>query len=142
MGECRSFVVADIPGIIEGAHEGRGLGLRFLRHIERTRSLAFLIPVDAQDLQLEYDQLRQEVERYSNELAATPHCVVVTKTDLLPPEEATPEIDAPLAWGVFHVSAVARRGLDSLLEGLYERTRKAGDEGVDIDGEDEWWVPR
>jgi GTP-binding protein len=61
LSDSRTFVVADIPGIIEGAHEGRGLGLQFLRHIERTRLLAFLIPIDALDWQLEYDQLRNEV---------------------------------------------------------------------------------
>ena len=57
----RTFVVADIPGIIEGAHEGKGLGLQFLRHIERTRILAFLIPIDSMDWQAEYDQLRAEL---------------------------------------------------------------------------------
>ena len=61
----RTFVVADIPGIIEGAHEGKGLGLQFLRHIERTRLLAFLIPVDSMDWQSEYDQLRAEIAAYS-----------------------------------------------------------------------------
>src|SRR5215213_394240 len=76
-------VVADIPGIIEGAHEGRGLGLQFLRHIERTRVLAFLIPIDSMDWQAEYDGLRDEVRAYSEELAAKPHCVVFTKLDLL-----------------------------------------------------------
>src|SRR5512141_3140338 len=60
----RSFAVADIPGIIEGAHEGKGLGLRFLRHIERTRTLAFLVPVDAEDPQVEYDTLRAAVLSY------------------------------------------------------------------------------
>ncbi len=64
----RTFVVADIPGIIEGAHEGRGLGLQFLRHIERTRLLAFLIPVDSMDWQAEYDQLRGEIAAYSSAL--------------------------------------------------------------------------
>src|SRR6185369_1772044 len=77
--DARTFVVADIPGIIEGAHEGRGLGLQFLRHIERTRLLAFLIPIDSMDWQAEYDQLRAEVEAYSLELAQKPHCVVFTK---------------------------------------------------------------
>src|SRR5690348_14198326 len=69
LSDDRSFVVADVPGLIEGAHEGRGLGLQFLRHIERTRILAFLIPIDAIDWQAEYDQLRREVEAYSIELA-------------------------------------------------------------------------
>src|SRR3954465_4694566 len=76
LSDDRTFVVADLPGIIEGAHEGRGLGLQFLRHIERTRVLAFLIPIDAIDWQSEYDQLRREVESYSEELAGKPHCVV------------------------------------------------------------------
>src|SRR5438094_10161312 len=58
LSDGRTFVVADIPGIIEGAHEGKGLGLQFLRHIERTRLVAFLIPIDAMDWQAEYDQLR------------------------------------------------------------------------------------
>ena len=61
----RSFVMADIPGIIEGAHEGKGLGLRFLQHVERTRVLALLVPLDAQDPQARYDKLRNEIQRYS-----------------------------------------------------------------------------
>src|SRR5688572_11777678 len=65
LSDSRTFVVADIPGIIEGAHEGKGLGLQFLRHVERTRLLAFLIPIDAMDWQQEYDELRYEVSAYS-----------------------------------------------------------------------------
>ncbi len=110
----RTFVVADIPGIIEGAHEGKGLGLRFLRHIERTRLLAFLIPVDSMDWQQEYGRLRHEVASYSAELADKPHCVLFTKMDLLggdPP----PDIDAKEAFGVLAISAAARTGLDALL---------------------------
>ncbi|HEY2027302.1 MAG TPA: GTPase ObgE [Gemmatimonadaceae bacterium] len=113
MSDHRTFVVADIPGIIEGAHEGRGLGLQFLRHIERTRLLAFLIPIDSVDWQSEYDQLRSEVEQYSAELAAKPHCVVFTKTDLLGENEPAP-IEAPEAFGVYAISAAARVGLDEL----------------------------
>ena len=109
----RTFVVADIPGIIEGAHEGKGLGLQFLRHIERTRILAFLIPIDTMDWQAEYDQLRWEVAEYSADLAAKPHCVVFTKMDLLG-EEYAPPINAPGAFGLFAVSAAAREGLDML----------------------------
>ncbi|MDQ3604688.1 MAG: GTPase ObgE, partial [Gemmatimonadota bacterium] len=117
LSDGRAFVVADIPGIIEGAHEGKGLGLQFLRHIERTRTLAYLIPADALDAQAEFERLRAELDSYSPELAAKPHCIVFTKADLLPPEWETPRIEAPDAWGQFLVSAVARRGLDSLLEG-------------------------
>jgi len=119
LSDQRTFVVADIPGIIEGAHEGRGLGLRFLRHIERTRSLAFMIAADSEDPQAEYELLRREVESYSTELAGKPHCVIITKTDLLPPGEEPPRVNAPDAWGQFAISAVARRGLDELLEALW-----------------------
>src|ERR687895_510891 len=69
LSEQRSFVVADIPGIIEGAHEGKGLGIRFLQHVERTRVLAFLIPLDSEDPQGAYDRLRHEVRQYSEPLA-------------------------------------------------------------------------
>jgi len=120
---ARSFVIADIPGIIEGAHEGRGLGHRFLRHIERTRTLAYLIPVDTDDVQAEYELLRSELRRYSPELADKPHCVVFTKMDMLPSGTATPEVHAPDAWGTFAISAVARRGLDELLEALWQRVQ-------------------
>ena len=113
MSDHRTFVVADIPGIIEGAHEGKGLGLQFLRHIERTRLLAFLIPIDAEDWQAEYDQLRSEIEQYSEELAAKPHCVVFTKMDLLGDDEAPP-IEAHDAFGVFAISGAARTGLEEL----------------------------
>jgi GTP-binding protein len=113
MSDHRTFVVADIPGIIEGAHEGKGLGLQFLRHIERTRLLAFLIPIDSEDWQGEYDQLRTEVREYSAELAQKPHCVVFTKMDLLGEDEPAP-IEAPDAFGVYAISAAARTGLDEL----------------------------
>jgi GTP-binding protein len=120
LSDGRTFVVADIPGIIEGAHEGRGLGLQFLRHIERTRLLAFLIPIDAMDWQAEYDQLRREIEAYSPELAQKPHCVVFTKMDLLGEDEAPP-IEVGDAFGVYTVSAAARRGLETLLAAWWER---------------------
>jgi GTPase len=116
----RTFVVADLPGIIEGAHEGRGLGLQFLRHIERTRLLAFLIPIDAVDWQDEYDQLRREVEAYSEELAQKPHCVVFTKMDLLGDDEPPP-IDAPDAFATLAISAAARQGLEPLLAAWWSR---------------------
>jgi len=116
----RTFVVADLPGIIEGAHEGRGLGLQFLRHIERTRLLAFLVPVDAIDWQAEYDQLRHEIEEYSGELARKPHCVVFTKMDLLGDDEPPP-IDAPDAFGVYAISAAGRTGLEPLLAAWWSR---------------------
>lgn len=115
LSDHRSFVVADIPGIIEGASEGKGLGLRFLRHIERTRMLAFMIPIDAEDWQAELDQLRHEISSYSTELAAKPYCVVFTKLDLLG-EHYVPEIEAPGAFGKYAISAAGRMGLDVVLD--------------------------
>ena len=86
----RTFVLADIPGIIEGAHEGKGLGLRFLQHVERTRVLAYLIPLDSPDPQAVYQRLRHEIDEYSEALAAKPHVVLLTKRDLLPPDDPLP----------------------------------------------------
>ena len=120
LSDHRTFVVADIPGIIEGAHEGRGLGLQFLRHIERTRVLAFLIPVDSMDWQAEYDTLRQEVRSYSEELATKPHCVVFTKMDLLG-ELEPPPLSAPDAFATFAISAANREGLEELKAGLWSQ---------------------
>jgi GTPase len=120
LSDGRTFAVADIPGIIEGAHEGKGLGLQFLRHIERTRILAFLIPIDAMDWQQEYDQLRSELAAYSPSLAEKPHCVVFTKLDLLG-EDYAPPIDAPNAFGTYAISAAGRTGLDRLLAGWWSQ---------------------
>ncbi len=120
LSDHRSFVVADIPGIIEGAHEGKGLGLQFLRHIERTRMLAFLIPIESDDWQAELDQLRREISSYSLELAAKPYCVVFSKLDLLG-EHYVPDINAPDAFGIFSISAPGRMGLDALLDAWWKR---------------------
>jgi len=136
----RSFVLADIPGIIEGAHEGKGLGHQFLRHIERTRTLALLVSVEAEDVQAEYESLRAELEAYSGNLARTPHCVVLTKIDLLGPDDPLPTLEAPEAFGVFAISSVARRGVTEVLEALWTRSRAVvrAEKGED---EEEWWTP-
>ena len=129
----RSFVVADIPGIIEGAHAGKGLGLRFLQHVERTRVLAFLVPLDAPEPEQVYRSLRQEVARYSTALAAKPHIVLLTKRDLLPPGHPLPVVAAPEAAGVLSVSSAAGTGLDELKEFLWKfvETAKAEDAPVE-----------
>ncbi len=123
LSDHRTFVAADIPGIIEGAHEGRGLGHDFLRHIERTRMLALLIPVDASDWQIEYDGLRDELASYSTALAEKPHCVVFTKMDLLGDLEPPP-ISAPDAFAVLAISAAARQGLEEFLGVLWRELQK------------------
>jgi GTP-binding protein len=120
LSDHRTFVVADIPGIIEGAHEGKGLGLQFLRHIERTRILAFLLPIDAMEWQQEYDKLRAEIAAYSPELATKPHCVVFSKLDLWG-EQMTPELRAPDAFGIYSISAAGRLGLDALKDAWWRK---------------------
>jgi GTP-binding protein len=115
----RSFVMADIPGIIEGAHRGKGLGDRFLQHVERTRVLAYLIPLDGEDPQATYDLLRREAAAYSPVLADKPHLVVFTKADLLPPGAPPPDLSAPHSVGTVVISAVANKGLDALRERLW-----------------------
>jgi GTP-binding protein len=98
VGEYESFMMADIPGIIEGASDGRGLGLDFLRHIERTRTLLLLIDAtNYRQMPYQYETLKTELARYSTELAARPHAVAVTKIDALPPETINEQIDTFLA---------------------------------------------
>lgn len=115
----RSFVVADIPGIIEGAHVGKGLGLTFLRHVERTRLLVFLLPLDVEDLAATYRQLRAEVERYSAALARKPYLVVLSKADLLAPGQPLPALDTPDAMERVVISSVAGSGIEALKELLW-----------------------
>ena len=119
----RSFVVADIPGIIEGAHAGKGLGLKFLQHVERTRVTAVLVPVDSPDPQATYDLLLREAALYSPELAGKPHVVVLTKRDLLPLGVPVPSIRPQADAPVLAVSAVTRAGLPELLETLWHTLR-------------------
>ncbi len=124
--DYRSFVVADIPGIIEGAHEGRGLGHRFLRHIERTRALAMLIPVDDEDPVTTVATLRHELEQHSPALSELPWAVVFSKMDLHPSERANPAMDAPGAWDCYCVSAVTGDGVDEFLEGCWRQLQAKG----------------
>lgn len=81
--DYQSYVMADIPGIIEGAHAGKGLGINFLRHIERNPVLLFLIPISSEDVQQEYQLLRNELRNYKEELLEKEHIIVLTKTDLI-----------------------------------------------------------
>ena len=116
----RTFVLADIPGIIEGAHAGKGLGLKFLQHVERTRVLAFLVPLDSPDPGAAYQRLRKEVEQYSEALTETPHVVVLTKRDLLPASDPLPPISAPDAAAVLAISSAAGTGLEELKDFLWK----------------------
>jgi GTP-binding protein len=101
-----------------------------------------MVPLDAPDPQAEYDGLRTELARYSPVLASVPHCLVLTKADLLPPGEDPPHVDAPEAWRRFVVSSVNGTGVDELLEGLWQRVQS--ERGVDESapaGPDDPWTP-
>lgn len=115
----RSFVMADIPGIIEGAHEGKGLGLRFLRHIERNSVLLFMIPADSRDIRQEYQVLVNELKQYNPELLDKAKILAITKADLAD-EELRRELSRELPgvpW-VF-ISAHRKTGLERLREMLW-----------------------
>jgi len=123
LSDHRTFVVADIPGIIEGAHLGKGLGLKFLQHVERTRLVAVLVPVDSPDPQGTYDLLLREAASYSPDLAAKPHVVVLTKVDLLPPASRLPALHTQSGAPVVAISAVTGAGVPELLETLWQALR-------------------
>jgi GTP-binding protein len=120
----RSFVVADIPGIIEGAHEGKGLGLRFLRHIERNSLLLFMIPADSKDIREEYRILLNELRQYNPELLDKSRVLAITKSDLAD-EEITTELrkDLPEIPWVF-ISSHKKRGLQRLTGMLWEELNR------------------
>jgi len=120
LSDGRALVVADIPGIIAGAHAGKGLGLRFLQHVERTRLMAVLVPVDSPDPQATYELLLREAALYSADLAAKPHVAVLSKLDLLPPGSRLPSIQTHGGAPVVAISAVTGAGLPELLETLWQ----------------------
>ncbi|MCF8369962.1 MAG: GTPase ObgE [Bacteroidales bacterium] len=116
----RSFVVADIPGIIEGAHEGKGLGLRFLRHIERNSLLLFIVPADSDNIKNEYAILLNELKQYNPELLDKTKLLAISKSDLLD-KELKDEIktDLPDIPSVF-ISSVAQTGLTALKDLIWK----------------------
>ncbi len=117
----QSFVMADIPGIIEGAAEGRGLGLRFLRHIERNSLLLFMVPGDTDDIRKEYEILLNELAQFNPELLEKQRVLAVTKNDLLDEElQQMLSEDLPTDLPVVFISAVAQRGLTELKDILWK----------------------
>ncbi len=112
--DMQSFVMADIPGIIEGAHEGKGLGLRFLRHIERNSMLLFMVPCDSDDIHREYKTLIGELEKYNPELLDKKRILAITKSDMLD-DELIQEIkkDLPDVPHLF-ISSVSQKGIQEL----------------------------
>lgn len=117
----RSFVMADIPGIIEGASEGKGLGLRFLRHIERNSLLLFMVPADSDDIRKEYEILQNELNKYNPDLSSKSRVLAITKSDMLD-EELVEALSEDLPEGIPHVfiSSVAHKGLTELKDILWK----------------------
>ena len=118
----KSFIVADIPGIIEGAHEGKGLGLRFLKHIERNSLLLFMVPADAGDIKKEYGILLNELKLYNPELLYKNFILAITKSDMLDDELVEMlKSDLPEDIPTVFISSVAGKGLAELKDIIWEQ---------------------
>lgn len=127
--DYRSFVMADIPGIIEGASEGKGLGHRFLRHIERNAVLLYLIPADAEDIAAQYEILRNELREYNSELLDKEHLLAISKSDMLD-DELTAEMEAvlkdslPQNLSYIFISSVSGKNIQALKDKLWQMIDK------------------
>ncbi|MFV0540055.1 MAG: GTPase ObgE [Aestuariibaculum sp.] len=125
--DFQTFVMADIPGIIEGAAEGKGLGHYFLRHIERNSVLLFLIPADAKDIKEQYDILLDELRRYNPEMLDKDRIIAVSKSDMLDTElktELKKELDNELPIPYMFISSVAQQGITELKDKLWQMLNK------------------
>ncbi|MCA9348813.1 GTPase ObgE [Candidatus Saccharibacteria bacterium] len=135
----RSVLFADIPGLIEGAHEGKGLGHEFLKHVERTKTIVHLIDIYSQDIEKSYHIIRSELKDYSSYLANLPEVIALTKTEgidasMISEAAAKLQVLAPAGTAIVAISAVAHAGIESLLEAVLanlDNIQKA--EIVDID---------
>ena len=118
----KSFIMADIPGIIEGAAEGKGLGLRFLRHIERNSTLLFMVPADADDIAKEYDILLGELQKYNPELLDKDRILAISKSDMLD-EELIAEMkeELPTDLPCLFISSVAQQGITELKDLIWKK---------------------
>lgn len=123
LGEFRSFVMADIPGIIEGAADGKGLGIRFLRHIQRTKILLYLIDVSSEDIQADLATLRGEVGEFDSGLLEKPSIVALNKIDLLSADDKD-VISSELPNDFLLVSGVSGEGIPELLRRIDDELRK------------------
>jgi len=114
VGEYRHILMADIPGLISGAHQGKGLGTQFLRHIERTRVLLFLLDITRPDPQEDYQVLRHELDSFSPGLLSKPSLVVLNKVDIWPRDRAVPQVRAQGLTVSHTISAVTGQGCQQL----------------------------
>jgi GTP-binding protein len=118
--DYKSFVMADIPGIIEGASDGKGLGHRFLRHIERNAALLFMISADSDDINAEYKTLLNELQKFNEELMYKQRILAITKTDMLDEElEEAIRQDIEVDCEVVFISAVSGKGIQNLKDQLW-----------------------
>ena len=120
--DFKTFVMADIPGIIEGAAQGKGLGHYFLRHIERNSTLLFMIPADADDIKKQYEILLGELKTYNPEMLDKNRLIAITKSDMLDDEltsELTKELDKDLKVDYLFISSIANKGIDQLKDKLW-----------------------
>lgn len=120
-----SFVMADIPGIIEGAAEGKGLGLQFLKHIERTKVLAVLVSAESGDIGAEYAMLLKEMEKFDLEMLGKPRVLLITKMDIVPENFSCPEMENEVE--VLKVSSITGQGLEELKDVLWEKLEQSRD---------------
>ena len=134
--ENQSFCMADIPGIIEGAAEGRGLGLRFLRHIERNAVLLFMVPVITEDIKKEYEILLSELEKYNPQLLTKARILAISKCDIADPEldleKLTKELSEELGISVICFSSASGTGLTELKDMLWEELNKEQNQVIEI----------
>lgn len=132
----QSFCMADIPGIIEGAAEGRGLGLRFLRHIERNAVLLFMVPVITEDIKKEYEILLSELEKYNPQLLTKARILAISKCDIADPEldldKLTRELSEELGISVITFSSASGMGIVELKDMLWEELNKEQNQVIDI----------
>ncbi len=119
--DYKSFVMADIPGIIEGASQGKGLGLRFLRHIERNSILLFLVPADSEDIEAEYQTLVQELRLYNPQLLDKSRLLAISKMDVISDEERiTLQKNLPNGIPTLLISAITQEGIEQLKDKIWE----------------------
>ena len=132
----QSFCMADIPGIIEGAAEGRGLGLRFLRHIERNAVLLFMVPVITEDIKKEYEILLAELEKYNPQLLTKARILAISKCDIADPEidldKLTKDLSEELEIPVITFSSASGMGITELKDMLWEELNKEQNQVIDI----------
>ena len=132
----QSFCMADIPGIIEGAAEGRGLGLRFLRHIERNAVLLFMVPVITEDIKKEYEILLAELEKYNPQLLTKARILAISKCDIADPEinldQLTKQLAEELGISVITFSSASGMGITELKDMLWEELNKEQNQIIDI----------